>query len=108
MISHSITRKLSAVLGILVLAAVVGCDRPSNSGPVTTSPPAPKGDVRVDRDGTRVEVDVPGDKKPAVDVKVNPGGGVDVNVDREKLREKIDERREKAEERREKRESNPE
>jgi hypothetical protein len=44
---------------------------------------------------THVDVKKPGDPKPAVDVNVAPGGGVDVNVDRDKIRQNIEERRER-------------
>ena len=81
------------IFGISAMLAVAGCDQSASNRP-RVDPAAPRSEVRIDQNGARVDVDRADGKKPAIDVKVKPEGGVDVNVDRDKLRERIDERRE--------------
>ena len=79
---------------LVVLLAVAGCDQAGNNRPRGDDPATPRSNIRIDQNGTRVDVEPRSEKKPAVDVRVKPEGGVEVDVDRDKIREKIDERRE--------------
>ena len=49
-------------------------------------------DVKAREGNVDVEVGAP-NEKPAVDVEVRPGTGVNIEVDRDKLRERVRERR---------------
>jgi hypothetical protein len=84
-----------------LLLAAAGCDRgpagPTRpvGGPASTRPPVDRNvEVNTGPGGVDVEVnrDRPGTGKK-IDVDVKPGGGVDVNVDRDAIRQSIDERR---------------
>lgn len=67
---------------------------PIDRNRVTTSsnPTAERANVRVDNGTVDVQV-APAAGKPAVDVDVREGGNVKVDIDRAKIRERIDERR---------------
>src|ERR1700722_1000549 len=101
-----ITKLWSSASVVLILTiAFAGCDQnttnaPSSSRDALPNPPAtnneaPRTNVNIENGATHVDVKKPGDSKPAVDVNVVPGGGVDVNVDRDKLRQNAEERRDK-------------
>ncbi len=85
-------------------AGSIGCNPPPSPPPPVSRPAGDPSPIRTDttiRDGdVDVEVGRP-HEKPAVDVEVKPGGKVDVDVDGEKIRDRIEERRE------ERRQTNP-
>ena len=83
--------------------ALLGCGRnavPSGGG--TSSPPpasAPRAEAGAEREGARVDAHVDGTapngapRQDDVNVDVHPGGGVDVNVQGEPIRDRLRERR---------------
>ena len=91
--------------GLVLTIAFAGCDQnmtgaPSSSRDALPNPPAtnveaPRTKVNIETGSTHVDVKKPGDSRPAVDVNVVPGAGVDVNVDRDKIRQNAEERRQK-------------
>ena len=88
------------VSSAVCIASFFGCNSSTPNSSTTPLPagqqssePSPiRADARARSGNVEVEVGRPGEK-PAVGVDVRPGGNVDVNVDRDKIRERIDERR---------------
>lgn len=90
----------------ILLPFLWGCDARSttptktvgvDAGPVDVDVHKQPGKVEVNTGPGGVDVDIkrnPLDTKRAVDVDVNPGGGVNVDVNGENIRERLQERRE--------------
>jgi hypothetical protein len=111
MLTRILDRCLATTAVMVLMLGVAGCDQtstpppPSHGETTSTPPPRPSvpdaggAKVNVENGETHVEVKKPGDTKPAAEVNVVPGAGVDVKIDRDKIQQNAEERRERRESR---------
>jgi hypothetical protein len=86
--------RVSGAVACFLLFGSSGCDRATTNPQAGSTEPG-RTVIRVDRDGASVNdhtTESIENKRP-VNVEVKPGGGVDVNVDRGAIRDKVEERR---------------
>ena len=86
--------RISAAVACFLLFGSSGCDRATTNPQAGPTEPG-RTVIRVDRDGASVNDHTiePVENKRPVKVEVKPGGGVDVNINRDANKDRIDERR---------------